>query len=237
MTVIIRPLPAIQQRGSTVSPVFTDSFARASGPLGSQWVQGNHMFTPAATPAQLQDATVATSLIDGLQCLRWASQNGAANPNWVLHGFAFPIPNYSLLLNRSQYVQCRIINSTGAGAERATSGMATMARGDEDSAYALECLPSINVVQLLRVTASTTVVLSGWGAPGCANGDLFRLNCVLSAGQNDFTLIKNGVLVPLAVSDIGAPRLTVGVPGFWVRGSGGVLPGIAEWRSFESGPL
>lgn len=232
MSVIIRPITTTGG-GAPLLAGFSDTFVRASGALGTQWVQASHSVTNPP-PTEWQDANIGASLTDGSQCLRWLPV-GAGNPTCVLSGFAFPLPNYQAIRNRNAFVQCTLVGAAGAALERYNSGIAVQIRGDENTAYCLEALPQINVLQLLRINQSTITLISGVGG-GVANGDILRLSFTVSAGQVDFIVKKNGVTVG-TFTDNSASRLTVGTTGFWVRGGGGGVPtnGYSEWRNFSTG--
>jgi len=220
--------------------VFSDTFNRASGELGTQWLSGNTLFTPSATPAQGQQYKIGASVLDGLQCLICGSINGAANPNWVLPGFAIPIPAYMGVINRNQFVQATLVTATGAGVERANAGigclMAFNTNTTDFSGYYLEALPQINVLQVGRQIGGTFLFGAPFGTVGggVVNGDVLRMSADIQAGQVVLTVRKNGTVMA-TFTDNTASRLTVGVPGVITRGSAGVNPGRTEFRNWSGG--
>jgi len=174
--------------------------------------------------------------------LRADSQNGAANPNWVLTGFCVPIPPLMGVRNLNQFAQATLVNATGAGAERSNCGLMTMFSLNRTGGiagwcfYYLEALPQINVLQFGRCINGTYNFAAPFGAiaGGVANGNVLRLSADIQATQVVLTASKNGTVVGTA-TDNSAQRLTLGVPGFATRGSGGVNPGFHEWRNFSCG--
>lgn len=239
MSVTVSPITIA---GTPTVRTFSDTFNRASGEMGTNWLWGNPPFTPAATPAQLQQYTIGVSLLDGLQCMIAGSINGAANPNWVLTGFAIPIPAYMGILSKDQFSQATIVNATGAGAERANGGLSVCAGFNPGGGiagfafYYLEALPQINVLQVGKCVNGTYNFAAPFGAVGggVANGDVLRFAADIQATQVVLTVSKNGSVVG-TFTDNTATRLVIGVPGIATRGSGGVNPGRTEWRNFSCG--
>jgi hypothetical protein len=213
---------------------FADTFNRASGSLGLNWINAGYGFTPQVQPTSMGHMDIGLSTIDFLPCARFTMIAAVVNPNTIWHSQSIPIPNYIGLNGRNQFVQTTYITSNGLGANEMLSGPSVFARADEDSCYYLELAVASGTTRILRVNQATLFVVGNLGAVP-ANGNVYRMSVVNTGTQINFTVITNGG-APQTFSDATAQRLTVGIPGYFCRGAGGTIPGSAEYRNFVSGP-
>jgi hypothetical protein len=220
--------------GAPASLFFADNFNRASGSLGLNWFMGGYGFTPQVQPTSMGHMDIGASTLDFAQCARFTMIAAVVNPNTIWHAQSVPVPNYVTLNGRAQFVQVTYIQSNGAGANEMQSGPSVFARVDEDTCYYLELAQASGTTRILRVNQGTLAVVGNLGvAP--VNGNVYRMSIVPSAPQNDFTVTINAG-APQNFTDNSGSRLSVGTPGFFCRGAGGTIPGVAEYRGFFSGP-
>lgn len=224
----------VKQVGGDVIPIsFADTFNRASGRLGRNWIEGTYVFTPIVAPVAGTDISIGASTLDGLQCAIWASPSSGANPNTIWHGAAVPQTVYNSLYGADQFVQATFVQATGAGANEMQTGPSLFQNGDVDSCYYLEIAPASGTTRILRNLQSTLSVIGNLGvAP--VNGNIYRMSLVNTGTQINFTVTINAG-APQTFSDATAQRITTGSPGLFCRGAGGPAPGRAEYRNFSCG--
>lgn len=233
MTVRVRN----KQSGMPLQTQFADTFNRASGFPGSDWIVGISAILPFVQPIQVEQYSIGASTLAPFgQCLRVTPLQSAANPNTDCPGWMIADRVYQNDLNgTSKFTEAVIIQNTGVGVERMNAGISIQHKADENTCYFLECIPSINVMQIGKnVQGTITFPFGALADPTVANNDKVSIAVVVSAGQVDFTVRKNDVIVGTKTDATGS-RIVTGGMGFWTRGAGGAIPGIAEWRNFRCG--
>lgn len=212
----------------------TDTFNRANGPLGANWIVG--IQDAGGTSVARPTIAIAASSVDGQKCIKWSTVGaavGTVQPCLVVP--IFPIG----LLNNNQYCQFRLVrHARTAGVNNLFMGLVILATvGGQNSnlncyIWQLEA-PAGNSV-LIRVTNG---VQAGFGPPNptFADGDLLRISAVINAADTTIQIIKNGI-VQQTVVDTNAARKTQGMPGLMATSLNEPSANyISELREFSCG--
>lgn len=243
MTVEVTPLNVLGG-GISLPTRFSDTFNRASGILGQNWIQTVSPFTPVVDPVNA--ATFGIGAAVDLQQAVLLTVEGTGNPNTVWIAGLLCAPIYMNNFGKSQFSEWLMVANDRTGVNDVAGGPAVLAQnsglqatGNEKQGlfgYFLFIKASDKSYQLIRGTRGASTVITSGGAASFANGDLIRLQVVVSAGQNDFTIFKNGASFA-TVTDNSAGRLQVGSPGWigWLFDNSGGGTMTCQWRNFFGG--
>jgi hypothetical protein len=224
--------------GAPVVRRFQDTFNRASGKLGPNWIHGITSYTPFGNPVNAGQAAIGASTQDGLQALLWFA-NGTINPGQFWNTFLLCAPLISACLNKSQYSQWSLVKSTATAGNGIQFGPATMVQSSGSTAslfgYCL-LVDQTPAGQMYRVNGNAFTALGAGFA--VAAGDILRLEATINPG--DVTLVaKKNAVTQVTVVDNAASRLSEGSPGMIHRFSdnSGGQTFRSEWRNFDGGLL
>jgi hypothetical protein len=243
MTIDIRTLN-INRGGTPPVTSFSDSGGSQSsgGALGQNWFAGISYYTPFSTPIGLSILSRGNAIVDGLPAII-GTPGGSASPNTVYDSIGVPIPIFSSVWGKSQFVQFTFIEYSGVTNNTFFGGFlfyqpSAVLNGYRMSAN-LHVANSITIVKFApngtngigsNLTSSVLINNAGLGGiSSFSNGDIIRLSGDTSVpGQITVSLRVNGVLKGSAVD--GSP-LVGGLPAYYVE----MGTGQVSIRTFSAG--
>jgi len=221
-----------KQIGTAAS--FVDSMNRANGPLGSNWVAGQEIREGGA-PVAFAKATIAASVVDGLQCMKLSTFNnavGIVQPTVII-----PVQPIGLL-DRSQFVQWTVVRHLRtAGVNNLFAGPTVLTTATSEAvnsnAYIFQLQTPVPQGTLIRRNGTVETGLSA--AYAFVDGDILRITAVINPTNVTLQIFINGVLKESVVDSSGS-RLVLGLPGLMATSlnepSGNY---VSEWRNFSCG--
>lgn len=245
MTVDVFTINAV---GAGIPPVtrYVDSFNRASGNLGINWIQLMNGMIPIVNPICTATFTIG-SCVDVQQGVIM-TQFGTLNPGMYYAAGLIAAPIYITNWGRSQYSQWLMIihdqtgaNDAGAGPAVLLQNPGNMSQGQEQNgmyAYFIIVAASTKNWTLFRgnYNPATHTALASGGP--LANGDTLRLEARCNVSDTTLTFKRNGVTQTTFV-DNSPQHFQTGSPGFMANAfdqtGGGSM--TSQWRNFDGGLL
>ncbi len=230
--------------GGVVEPAqFSDTFNRANGGLGLDWISAVLAFG-ATVPIDSAFAQIAASALDGNQCLRYTTL-GAINPLTYYRGRYLPVDLIHSTEGKNQFSEIQIVRhalTAGAGnSVDAGCGVLMNLTGQSYQGYHLTVRANDGIYILKKWidanVATQTNLLVG-AAASYGNGDILRLEVRFTSAQLNFLVMRNGVTID-SVTDSAANRFTTGSVGlaFDELGNTAGETYTSEWRNYQGGVL
>lgn len=217
---------------------FQDPGNGPTGGLGVNWAQGVQINVGGVPPVALARLGIAPSAVDGLQCFKvFTFGEGVGNvqsPTYIT-----PLPPIGLL-NKSQFVEWKIVRFTKPGPGNNVSGGHSIfiVYGGENtfgSDYRLILDSTAGTATLVRFTGTVQLVISGLGQFSFVDGDVYRLSGTINPNDVTLKVFRNGVL-QATFTDATAGRLVTGMPGMALNSFNNASANyIAEFRNFDCG--
>jgi len=207
---------------------FADTFNRASGPLGSDWIVASYPFLPTNTVVATMEANVGVATDLGQACL--IAFIGNANPTWVLPCQMIPILVSRNLFGLNAFCQATFIS----GADNSLAGIGLGLKTDTTlSFYSLANSTNGNTVTIRKWVAGALSTLATVRASKLVANEVIRFwvnyddpaQVVLNA------TIDGGSLT--TVADAAASRFYDGSPG--ILGISTNQTGTQQYRNFSCG--
>jgi hypothetical protein len=230
---------------SNVARTFSDTFNRASGNLGKNWIQTSSPTTPTSNPITTGTYSigVCTDAIQGVI----AAQVGSINPLLQYSGGLICVPLVLNCWGLSQFSEWKMVANDNTGANHVICGPACMLQnsgqqsvGTEQQGlfgYLVEILSDTKAYFVVRGNETVQTTMFSAGAT-FINGDVVRLEAKVNAGDVTLTLKQNGTTINSFV-DNSVGRILSGSPGFyngsWDNSGGGSM--TCQWRNFNGGLL
>lgn len=221
MSVTVSPI-TIASGGIARITRFQDTFNRASGDLGVNWIFATIPATPVVGNIYCPRAQIGADA--GTQRLLLSPiGTGAQGTGYWGGGLCLPLTRS--VSSQNQFAEMQV----GATINLNTySGPAVLI--NQSHLYGVG-----NDGQLIRADGPTSLVSLHAGF-AVAAGDILRIEAVVTAPQVDLTVKKNGA-VQYTVTDAGASRSTTGPPGFFSIMFAGGAGGSSAWEDFDGGLL
>lgn len=255
MSVLIRPITiaGVGGSGAAVAKTFSDTFNRASGTLGSDWITGLWDCQNATVANTMYSTGFAISaLFDATQGLKLnQNPNGGGIQNAGQCGFMLPsslgylVKPTSSGLSARQFSQITFYHgalSGGAGFATGPSCLLNFGSGGSvGTCYFIninssaKTIGSITGFQNVGLGGGTFYVALNLGAVAIADGDVIRLEVTPSAGSNFIQAFQNGTSIG-NTNDNNGSRPTFGTVGvFGQPFSANLGIATAEYKNFSGG--
>lgn len=215
--------------GDTIATSFSDTFLRAGGDLGPNWLQFSCPYTPIATPPNFFQIIVSGTA-DSVSMQPGGGVNNAA---WAPPVFAIPRAVIQSLYGKTQFAQMTFLSQTNTA--RGGPGVMMDGNGEPQFTCYQIGLSAASHLQLFRNNGATSTTTLQADLGLVVANDIVRLSADLSvAGQVTLRTSKNGVVIDTTV-DNAAGRLTTGCPGMQLATASTNPTGIAKWTTFSCG--
>jgi hypothetical protein len=220
-----------QAGGGGIKPVklFTDTLLAPDQPqaVGDLWNTTFYLTTATGTAG----VTISSALNRSASGLVFANASGAG---YVPQALSLPTPlTYSYVSVRNQFAQVTFVSNVG----NANLGLILYCIQNSVAMYEMDLtIPPTQATLIRRSAGGNTVLIAPSAATAFANGDIMRLEGVITTpGQTTLTMKKNGVSIG-SVVDNSAQRYNVGMPGLYFGGTDPAGPQMII-RDFSCGVL
>lgn len=237
-------------RGGTTSPnapnQFSDTFNRASGGLGKNWIQTMGPFTPIINPVGCGTWSIGACSDASQGCI--LSYVGSVNPGMWWSSGLICAPLYMSCWGLSQFSEWKLITLTDGGLLNVIGGPSVLnlntgqlsvgSQANGHSCYSFQTA-SDGSAALRRGNAGAFTTLASVAAATISAGDVLRLEAVVVAGVSTvLTAKKNGSTI-MSFSDIPATMLVGGSPGHYALQIDGTAAEVMvyQFRNFNGGRL
>lgn len=246
MAVLVKPLNILSTGAAGTPPatLFTDAGGSrpSGGALGQNWFEGISYYTPFSNPTGNSVISIGNAIVDGQPAII-AGPGGTANPFTVFDAVAVPIPIWSGVWGKSQFVQFTFIEYANVTSNTIFGGFLFYQTSALLNGYGMRAnLHAANGIVVSRyapngtnapgsnINGTTLITNAGLGGISTfANGDVIRLSADTSvAGQITVTLKVNGVVKG---SGIDHSPLVGGLPAYVAE----VGNGQVSIRNFSAG--
>lgn len=248
MTVEVTPLNILGGAGTPQVTHFEDTFNRASGNLGQNWLQTMGPFIPTINPITTSVFSIGAAA--DLQQAMLLTVIGTGNPGMTYPAAVFPMPIYMSNYAKSQFSEWQLVRQDRVGANDAFGGPAVLMEnsGQVSSGNQLNGLHGYYILvfasdksyQLNRGNTLVAVNLTSGPAASFTANDIIRLEARIASGGGsvELSVLKNGVQIN-SFLDNTAGRILTGSPAWYGQqfdnSGGGSM--TSQWRNFRGGLL
>jgi hypothetical protein len=246
MTVEVSPLNVLGGAGSPPVTHFEDTFNRAGGQLGGNWIQTISASTPTINPIDAATFSIGTAadLAQAMIC----SVVGTINPGMTYPSGLLAAPIYMSNFGRSQFSEWQMVRMDRVGANDAFGGPSVLLKNDGQQAignekqglngYYILVFASDKSYQLNRGNGFVATNLTSGAAATFTANDIIRLEARINPSDVTLKVVKNGATINTFVDNT-AGRMLLGSPGWFGQQfdntGGGSMTN--QWRNFRGGLL